>query len=242
MKHIKNDEPTQIVEYSEATGLIDKARRVMKNHGLLSLPKYVLEYLYHNLEPRRKFDYESKLYTIYRSWTNPLSPWRGEREAELPIIIKILEENQGKEILEVGNVMKNYYDLPNYDVLDKYEKGKGIINADVATYKTKKKYDLIISVSTMEHVGYDEEPREKGKAMRGILNLLTMIKKGGELIFTIPIGHNKAFEKQLSEAWNPETTKTSFMQKEGKQWTEYPDKSFINEKKINFAIIKIKKK
>ena len=43
-----------------------------------------------------------------------------------------------------------------HDVLDKYEKGNNVINDDVVSFSTEVKYDLIVSVSTLEHVGWDE--------------------------------------------------------------------------------------
>ena len=55
-----------------------------------------------------------------------------------------------------------YYKF-EHDIVDKYEKKKGIINQDIVDYKPDKKYDLIISISTLEHVGWDETPRENYK-------------------------------------------------------------------------------
>jgi hypothetical protein len=38
-------------------------------------------------------------------------------------------------------------------VLDKYEQAPGVINEDVVSFSPPQKYDLIVSVSTLEHVG-----------------------------------------------------------------------------------------
>ena len=86
--------------------------------------------------------------------------WRNERVVEIPVIINVLSKN--KKILEFGNVLSHYFSV-NYDILDKYEKAKGIINKDIIKFKPNKKYDLIISISTLEHVGWDGMKDQKIK-------------------------------------------------------------------------------
>jgi cyclopropane fatty-acyl-phospholipid synthase-like methyltransferase len=51
-----------------------------------------------------------------------------------------------------------------------------VINEDVVNFKSKKKYDLIVSISTLEHVGWDEKPM---KIPRAIENLKTLITPQG---------------------------------------------------------------
>jgi len=115
--------------------------------------------------------------------------WMTERAIEIPIITKEINKYSSKKILEVGNVLNHYLKL-NHDVLDKYEKFKEVINEDVATFKFRKKYDLIISISTMEHVGWDEYPKEKGKILKSISNLKRHLNKDGKIIMTVPINYN----------------------------------------------------
>lgn len=115
--------------------------------------------------------------------------WKNERIIEIPIIKKTLDENRGKDILEVGNVM-GHYGLIHHDVLDKYEISDGVINKDVVNFKTPKKYDLIISISTLEHVGWDEKDKDFTKILKSISNLKQILKKNGKIIFTHPLGYN----------------------------------------------------
>jgi hypothetical protein len=61
-----------------------------------------------------------------------------------------------RNILEIGNVLSHYFPV-NHDIVDKYEKADGVINQDVVHFYSPKKYDLIVSVSTLEHVGWDED-------------------------------------------------------------------------------------
>ena len=56
--------------------------------------------------------------------------------------------------LEVGNVLANFFSFP-HDVVDKYEKAPGVLNEDIVSYSPGKKYDFIVTLSTLEHVGWD---------------------------------------------------------------------------------------
>ncbi|TAK16890.1 MAG: hypothetical protein EPO37_07710, partial [Nitrosarchaeum sp.] len=76
-----------------------------------------------------------------------------ERSVEIPLAIDMLKKNNGKNILEIGNVTSNYCNIPHI-VVDKYEKETNIINQDVIDFNSKAKFDLIISISTLEHVGW----------------------------------------------------------------------------------------
>jgi len=68
----------------------------------------------------------------------------------------MVRKYRGKNILEIGNVLSRHIKL-EHDILDKYETAKGVINEDIVDFKSEKKYDLIISISTLEHVGWDEK-------------------------------------------------------------------------------------
>lgn len=65
--------------------------------------------------------------------------WNDKRIIEIPIIWEMVEHayKEGKNVLEVGNVLHNYYRV-SHDVLDKYERGKGIINEDVLNFRSDK--------------------------------------------------------------------------------------------------------
>ena len=62
------------------------------------------------------------------------------------------------------------------------------------------KYELIISISTLEHVGWDEKPKEPKKFLGAIKNLKNRcLVKGGKIIFTIPLGYNQELERILAK-------------------------------------------
>jgi hypothetical protein len=112
-----------------------------------------------------------------------------ERTVEIPIVMDVIGGKFDKEILEVGNVLSSYYDF-RHDVVDKYEKAPGVMNQDIVDFKPGKKYDLIVTISTLEHVGWDEQPKEKDKILRAIANLKSLLQESGTLVATVPMGYN----------------------------------------------------
>jgi len=114
------------------------------------------------------------------------------------MVMEMMRKYQGKNILEVGNVLSHHVRF-EHDVLDKYEIGKGAINADVVDFKSEKKYDLIVSISTLEHVVWDEKPREDLKIPRAIENLTALISPSGTIIITLPLGYNSNLDKLLKD-------------------------------------------
>jgi hypothetical protein len=114
---------------------------------------------------------------------------KNERAIEIPIVKRYYDQVAPQEILEVGNVLSHYFPT-KHQVLDKYEQQPGVINQDASSYRSRKKYALIISISTFEHIGWDEYPRDPQKIATTIANLFSLLKKGGRLIFTVPLGYN----------------------------------------------------
>lgn len=132
--------------------------------------------------------------------------WATERVVEIPIVLDYIDKS--KKILEFGNVLFQFVDV-NWDIVDKFEKGKGVINEDIVDFRPKEKYDLIVSISTLEHVGFNEqvglgEPaksddeEDNDKIIEAIINLKNnCLKAGGKIIATVPLGYNKKTDKKL---------------------------------------------
>ena len=117
--------------------------------------------------------------------------YSNERVIEVPIIWKIVEENKDKKILEVGNVLSHYFNV-SHDIVDLEEKYENVINKDIRKYKPNKLYDLIVSISTLEHIeGNKKETKELFN------NLLKLLTPGGKLIVTLPLGTNLMLDKFL---------------------------------------------
>ncbi len=126
--------------------------------------------------------------------------WNNERQIEIPIALSFLEQFTGKAILEVGNVLKHYYSS-QHDVVDKYEQAEGVVNIDVVNYIPGHRYDYIVSISTLEHVGWDEQPKEPQKVLRAIEHLRSLLNKGGVMLVTLPIGYSPAVDAFLAEGF-----------------------------------------
>ncbi len=124
--------------------------------------------------------------------------WRNERTVEVPIVWEVVRKYCGKEILEVGNVLSHYFPV-DHDILDKYEKADNVINQDVADFHFSKQYDLVVSISTLEHVGWNEAPRDPVKILRAIENLKNHLAPGGKIVVTLPIGLNSDLDRLLHD-------------------------------------------
>lgn len=130
-----------------------------------------------------------------KTWTNP-------RAIEIPIIWEIVKKSDSKYILEVGNVLSHYFKV-NYDILDKYEKGAGVLNKDIIDFHPSKKYKLIVSISTLEHIGWDEilgkvnKNPNPMKILRAIENLKSILVSKGKMVITLPMGYNPGLDRLL---------------------------------------------
>ena len=151
----------------------------------------------------RRFIFRSQSYNYFCHWYN--TTFSNERSVEVSIALKTLEVHSGKKIFEVGNVLSHYFHI-DHDVVDKYEKGDNVINRDIIEYSPIQQYDLIISISTLEHMGFDEIPQEPFKIVKVLEHLRSLLSSEGNLFATIPIGYNsnlntliddeKLFDKQ----------------------------------------------
>lgn len=118
-----------------------------------------------------------------------------ERVIELPIVMQYVHECEGK-ILEVGNVLNHYYRF-SHDVVDKYEKADTVLNQDIIEFSPSEKYGLAISISTLEHVGFDEEEKDKRKFLLAVEKMISSVKSGGKAIITVPLGYNSDMDKEI---------------------------------------------
>ena len=136
-------------------------------------------------------------------WHPYMTTWRSERAVELPIAWSRARKVDPANILELGNVLSNYF-LVRHTVVDKYEQTPGVINEDIIDFDPGRRYELIVSVSTLEHVGWDEdEPRDPEKVLRAIERLRELLTANGELLFTVPHGWHTDLDGYLSEGRVP---------------------------------------
>lgn len=122
--------------------------------------------------------------------------WLNERAVEVALARRVLAGRDPTGVLEVGNVLAHY--LPTrHAVVDKYERAPGVRNDDVVNLSPGRTYDLIVSVSTLEHVGLDEDLRDPGKPVRAVRRLAELLAPGGRLWITLPVGYNPDLDAQL---------------------------------------------
>lgn len=140
------------------------------------------------------FTFRGKEYPYYFHHYNVT--WKNERAVEIALAKAKLKQYRDKRVLELGNVL-NHYLKHDHDVVDKYEKWPGVVNKDIQDFKPKRPYDLIVSISTVEHIGWDEEKRDPKKIPQTLKKLESMLAPGGELFVTFPLGWNHDLDLML---------------------------------------------
>jgi hypothetical protein len=156
---------------------------------------YVLVYLYRRLlRKKRTFIYDGRAVEYFEHPYN--RTWLNERAVEVPIIWDLMQKQVPEDVLEIGNVISHYYQF-GHTVVDKYEKGRGTIQQDVVNLALPKRYPLIVTISTIEHVGWDETPRTPDKHRQAMDSLKRHLVPGGLLVVTLPIGYNPDLDRDL---------------------------------------------
>jgi SAM-dependent methyltransferase len=178
---------------SEEKGFFQAVSYAVRTIGIHSASPFVCAF-HRWLMPSEGFTFNGKRYRYFCHRYN--TTWRNERAVEVPIIREMVDEHQGKRVLEVGNVLSHYFPV-RHDILDKYEKARGVINRDVVGFRPRDKYDLIVSISTLEHVGRDEEVRDPEKILRAIENLRKCLAPKGMMAVTLPLGYNRDMDEML---------------------------------------------
>ena len=164
-----------------------------------------LQYLWYNLkrsDRSQTFICGGKQYKY--AYYSKNSIYLGERAIEVPIVLeavkacKLARESYASNcrILEVGNVLSYQSNFP-HTIIDKYEKADNVINKDVMDLDPTDVYDLVISISTIEHIGFDEAEKDSEKPLKALEKLMQITKSSGRLIITIPLGYNPSLEEHI---------------------------------------------
>jgi SAM-dependent methyltransferase len=174
----------------------ERGIRHVLSHAIVTIYD-ILCYLLIYLRSCETFYFQGQMYKYFFHWYN--HTWKNERCIEIPIVLRKYYEAKvkGKRILEVGNVLSHYIPC-NHDIVDKYEKLLGVINQDIVDFRPQKKYDLILSISTLEHVGWDEEKKNPNKILQALDNMKALLADRGEMIVTLPLGYNPHVDRLLA--------------------------------------------
>jgi hypothetical protein len=180
-------------------------------------------FVYGRLFPRLvrsdSFTFRGDRYRYIYHWYN--LTWASERVVEVPIAQALIESYRGQRRLEVGNVLSHYASC-THEIVDKYEVAPGVINEDALDFTPAQKYDLIVSLSTLEHVGWDEEPRVRGKGLMTLNHLIAgCLNPGGMIMATIPVGYNTEWDGLFEEGGLP-FTRVDFLRRvtERNEWEQ----------------------
>jgi FkbM family methyltransferase len=131
----------------------------------------------------------------------------GERAIEIPIALDFLATLEKKDkLLEIGNTLSHYENsLSEYigirprRIVDKFEVDLGVDNLDFMDISSEEKYDVIVSVSTVEHIGQGIEPssgaygeqiqvRDLEAPLKAIAKIYDLLAVGGKALITVPFG------------------------------------------------------
>jgi hypothetical protein len=208
---------TQAAPPAEGASARAKLIRSYQEGGISNVTEHARDYLrFHSRRIRlaatarllerlplnRNFQVENKRYRyLFHPHT---TTWRNERCVEIPLAAEVLNAWSGKRVLEVGNVLSHFMPI-THDVLDKYEHADRVINEDIVEFTPAAPYDLILSISTLEHVGWDETELEPEKVRAALTRLTEILAPGGRLWLTVPRGYHRYLDRDVDEGTIPFT-------------------------------------
>jgi len=135
-----------------------------------------------------------------------------ERAVEVPLAFDFLAALKDKSrILEIGNVLayyenvlSEYLGISSRRIVDKFEKNIDVDNIDLMDLPSTEKYNSIISISTVEHIGQGTEPsgsygekiekRDLEAPLKAIAKIYDLLVPGGAALITVPCGKLIDFE------------------------------------------------
>jgi SAM-dependent methyltransferase len=136
---------------------------------------------------RRTFTFQgTPVHYETSKWNNA---WLNERAVEIAVARHVLAGRSGP-MLEVGNVL-SHYGWSGHAILDLFEGMPDVINEDVRTWRTESTFQTIASISTLEHVGWDDPVKDPRGAVVSVENLRSLLAPGGLLLVTVPLGYNR---------------------------------------------------
>ena len=179
--------------------------------------------IYFAVVPAGKFDFNGKPATYFRHAYN--NAFDNERTIEIPIVQQYVDQlPKNARILEVGNVLSNYPCNLKREILDKYDSSPCVtFQQDIVDFKPTNKYDLIIGISTFEHVGWDEDIKDPKKIEQSLRNLREhALNPKGLIVTTFPLGYNSDLDFLMDTKGTELFTEAYFLKRttQDNQWKQ----------------------
>ncbi|WP_341738383.1 hypothetical protein [Microcoleus sp. CAWBG640] len=150
----------------------------------------------------RTFTFKGKeLYYNRIKFNNPT-----ERAVEISIAFDFIANRENtQKILEVGNVLSHYENSLSENmgvrtrrIIDKFEVDLGVENEDLMDLPSAEKYDAIVSISSVEHIGQAGDPsggygektqsRDLEGPLKAIAKIYDLLAMNGKALITVPFG------------------------------------------------------
>lgn len=142
----------------------------------------------------RKFRFRQRVFAYcVRSYNRT---WANERAIEIPLGTCVAKSAPAEEVLEIGNVLA-HYGITGHTVIDKYEKHRRATNIDVMDFQPERRFSRVIAISTVEHVGWDESPKSREKAVSAVDKIKALLAPTGYALVTFPLGINHWLDSAL---------------------------------------------
>ncbi len=169
---------------------------------------------------RRRPTFEYSGHELEQFWHPYNRTWLSERVLEIPVAMWFVEQFPPDAAgLEVGNVL-SHYGVTGHRVVDKYEVADGVENIDVLDLRAEEPLDWVVAISTLEHVGWDEPEQDVDKAVRALTHLRSLVRPGGRVLLTVPLGHNPGMDRYLLSSENDAERGAIFVRDARDHWTQ----------------------
>lgn len=207
--HIYNDELNKWISFIRRAGIWE--------FGMMFVRHFLAARIIRSL-PSRTLPFKGETLTYFYHRYN--ITWVTERVVEVPIALSYMAKVPSGNVLEVGNVLSHYFP-PQHQVLDKFEGGPNVIREDIVTFNPAKRYDLIISISTFEHIGFEDDgDPDPDKILQAVDACRKLLAPGGLLVITVPFGYNPSLDAYVQAGKVP-CRKAHFFEKLSKtEWRE----------------------
>jgi len=141
-----------------------------------------------------RFEYDGTTYPYFVH----RHTWYNERTVELALASRLLRQHFGQPVLELGNVTRQFgLTGAQHLVVDKYENAAGVERVDIVEFESPATFSLVLSLSTIEHVGFDEDVMDPDKPIVAADVLRRCVAPGGDLLVTFPLSYNQSFDARV---------------------------------------------